>query len=158
MEQVRDRVRQVLMARAKTIRGIGRSFNILNSDRDGRRVLDPSEFYHGLNKLGCQLTKEEAIGLMTSLDRNGDGAIDYEELLIMLRGKPNAARQAVIDQAYRKMDRTGDGKITAADLRGHYNTRLNPKVASGHMSEDQMFLEFLQNFGDVDRDGTISKD
>lgn len=68
---------------------------------------------------------------MKILDRNQDGLINFDEFLYMLRGKPNSVRQAVIDQAYNTLDVNRDGKITAADLKDRYNSRMNPKVANG---------------------------
>ena len=56
-----------------------------------------------------------------------------------------------------KFDRNGDGKIDATDLKGVYNTSFHPKVASGEMTEEEVFLEFLSNFGDKNNDGKIDK-
>ena len=70
----------------------------------------------------------------------------------------NAQRQAMVDKAFFKFDKDGSGEITAADLRGVYNCSFHPKVQSGEMTEDEVFLEFLANFGDKNRDGKISSD
>lgn len=64
----------------------------------------------------------------------------------------------MIDKAFLKFDRDGSGIINAADLKGVYNSTAHPKVAKGEMSEEAVFLEFLQNFGDVNKDGTITRD
>jgi hypothetical protein len=42
--------------------------------------------------------------------------------------------------------------------RGVYNAKVHPKVQQGKMTEDEVFLEFLRNFGDVNKDGTITQD
>ncbi len=34
---------------------------------------------------------------------------------------------------------------------------MHPKVMSGEMTEDQVFLDFLQSFGDTNKDGMISR-
>ena len=47
--------------------------------------------------------------------------------------------------------------ITSADLKTVYNCNMHPKVISGEMTEDEVFMEFLQNFGDKNKDGMISK-
>ena len=64
----------------------------------------------------------------------------------------------MVDKAFLKFDADGNGTITAEDLRGVYNCSMHPKVASGEKTEDEVFLEFLQNFGDRDRDGKVSRD
>uniref|UniRef100_A0A7S3T2W5 EF-hand domain-containing protein n=1 Tax=Strombidinopsis acuminata TaxID=141414 RepID=A0A7S3T2W5_9SPIT len=69
----------------------------------------------------------------------------------------NPQRQAITDKAFLKFDADGSGTIEAADLKGVYNADHHPKVISGEMTEDEVFLEFLQNFGDKNQDGKISR-
>ena len=49
----------------------------------------------------------------------------------------------MVDKAFLKFDKDGNGRIEAADLRGVYNCSQHPKVISGEMTEDEVFLEFL---------------
>jgi len=53
--------------------------------------------------------KEDIRVLFDSFDENNDGTISYEEFLHVMRGPLNAFRIKLIDQAFRKLDRTGDG-------------------------------------------------
>ena len=69
----------------------------------------------------------------------------------------NAKRQAIADKAFLKFDKDGNGYIDASDLKGVYNCSFHPKVISGEMTEDQVFLEFLANFGDKNKDGRIER-
>lgn len=45
--------------------------------------------------------------------------------------------------------------ITIDDLKGVYSAAAHPKVQRGEMTEEEVFLQFLNNFGDVNNDGTI---
>lgn len=63
----------------------------------------------------------------------------------------------MIDKAFLKFDRDGSGYIEACDLKGVYSAAMHPKVIQGQMTEDEVFLEFLTNFGDRNRDGKIEK-
>jgi len=63
----------------------------------------------------------------------------------------------MVDKAFLKFDADGSGVIEAADLKGVYTANMHPKVISGEMTEDEVFLEFLANFGDKNRDGKISR-
>ncbi len=63
----------------------------------------------------------------------------------------------MVDKAFLKFDRDGSGSIEAADLKGVYSASLHPKVIQGQMTEDEVFLEFLSNFGDRNRDGKIER-
>ena len=69
----------------------------------------------------------------------------------------NAQRQAVVDAAFEKFDSDGSGVVTASDLKPCYSVAQHPKVMSGVITEDEAILEFLQNFGDKNNDGKITK-
>jgi Ca2+-binding EF-hand superfamily protein len=84
--------------------------------------------------------------------------MNFDEFLVGIRGQPNAQRQALVDKAFLKFDRDGNGYIDAVDLRGVYNCNHHPKVQSKEMTEDQALIEFLQNFNDRNRDGRIVKE
>ena len=134
---------------------MGRSFRIF--DDNGDRKIDMQEFYWGLKDLGAQISKREAATLLDHLDLNKDGVVSFDEFLYGLRGAPNADRQAIIDQAFEKFDADGSGQVTSADLRVVYNTSHHPKVQSGEMTDEEVFVQFLASFGDKNGDGVITK-
>lgn len=69
----------------------------------------------------------------------------------------SSARKQVIDQAFQKFDKTGDGVVTVADLQGVYNSKHHPKYKSGEWTEEQVFHSFLENFDSpCDKDGKVS--
>ena len=140
-----------------TIRGLGRAFKNIDS-YNGDRKIDKEEFYVGLKEYGVNISKKEADSLLNHLDANQDGYVSFDEFLNGIRGKPNQKRQVFIDKAYFKFDKDADGKITAADLRGVFDCSRHPKVLSGEMCEEEVFLQFLQNFGDRNKDGTITRE
>lgn len=66
------------------------------------------------------------------------------------------ARKEVVMQAFRKLDKTGDGVITIEDLRGVYNAKYHPKYQNGEWTEDQVFRKFLDNFDSpYEKDGKV---
>lgn len=88
-----------------------------NFDFDGNRKIDKQEFYTGLKEYGVAITKREAEILLEYLDTNEDGFVNFDEFLVAIRGQPNKARQAMIDRAFAKLDKDGNGYITAFDIR-----------------------------------------
>jgi hypothetical protein len=50
-----------------------------------------------------------------------------------------------------------EGYIDAADIRSYYNFEVHPKFKEGKMTGDQVFVEWLGNFADVNGDGRILK-
>ena len=152
---VLDKVRTGVSKRAQTLRGLSRSFKIL--DDDGNRKVNKEEFYWGLRDNQIEISQREAVILLESLDTNGDGHVDFDEFLYAIRGRPNDARQKYIDIAFFKFDKDANGFITADDLRGVYDCSQHPKVINGEMTDDEVFTEFLKNFGDKNHDGRITK-
>ena len=49
-------------------------------------------------------------------------------------------------QAFKIMDKNGNGVLDIDDIRGTYNARLHPDVKSGKRTEDEVLLEFLETF------------
>lgn len=151
-------------------------------DDDSNRSLDLKEFLKGLNDYGISINKEEATAVFQHFDRDGSGTIDFDEFLIALRvsarcsahrvaGVPASdhlivhrvqpqmsnARNEVVMQAFRKLDKTGDGVITIEDLRGVYNAKYHPKYQNGEWSEDQVFRTFLDSFDcPYEKDGKVT--
>ena len=142
---------------SKTIRNLGRTFRALDSF-DGNRKVDRNEFAVGLRENGVTLSSPELSALFDYFDKDKDGTVCFDEFLVGVRGSPNSRRQALIDKAFLKFDRDGNGYVDANDLRGVYNCSHHPKVQRGEMTEDQAFREFLQSFNDRNRDGRITKD
>ena len=155
--QILGRVKAQLESRgSRTIRGLGRTFRALDS-YDGNRKLDPSELEVGLRENGCDLTKQEVQILFQYFDTDGDGTVNFDEFLVGIRGTLNTRRQAMVDKAFLKFDRDGNGRIEPADLRGVYDTSMHPKVISGEKTENDVFMEFLGSFGDRNGDGKIDR-
>ncbi|KAJ3604909.1 hypothetical protein NHX12_026960 [Muraenolepis orangiensis] len=62
-------------------------------------------------------------------------------------------------EAFRKLDKTGDGIITIEDLKGVYNVKHHPKFQNGELTEDQIFRIFLDSFDSPnDKDGKVTKE
>merc|ERR1712060_939922 len=90
---------------------------------------------------------------------DGNHKIDADEFYSGLCEIQVQVTRAEANQLMSLFDTDGDGsgEITAADLRGVYNCSMHPKVQSGEMTEDEVFLEFLGSFGDKNRDGRIQR-
>ena len=153
-----DKVKAALKRRgSKTIAGLGRTFRALDSF-DGNRKVDAQEFYIGLQENGVEITQAEASALLTFFDKDGDGHVNFDEFLVGIRGQLNAKRQAIVDKAFLKFDKDGSGQIDRNDLHGIYDVSMHPKFQNGEMTEEEIFGEFLSNFGDKNGDGLISRE
>ena len=153
-----DKMKQQLRSRgAKEFRGLARVFRNMDSF-DGNHKIDSEEFFSGLREIGCDVTEEEAQVLMDFFDKDSDGKVSLTEFLVGIRGTLNEKRQAAVDQAFLKFDKTCDGVVDAADLADAYSVEKHPKYISGEMTKDEIFMEFLANFNDKNGDGKISRE
>lgn len=76
---------------------------------------------------------------------------------LYIQPQMSKARKEAVMQAFRKLDKTGDGVITIEDLRGVYNAKYHPKYQNGEWTEDQVFRTFLDNFDSpYDKDGKVT--
>lgn len=138
------------------IKTIGRKFRIMDDNRD--RKLSVDEFIVGCRECRiAKMTSEELNEVFRRFDKDGTGTLDFEEFLLALRPKMNEFRRKLVKKAFAKMDKTGDGIITADDLVGTYDVRSHPRYQNGELTKKQVYQEFLDNFvvGDND-DGVIT--
>lgn len=101
------------------------AFDVLDVDGDGKISYDDLRtFYGGIS--GPATSDEDVIGSMMSVaDSNKDGYVQYEEFEKVLNGKKSLpkknGRASVMEEAFRVMDRDGDGRVGLEDLRGYMN-------------------------------------
>ncbi|XP_078574058.1 calcyphosin-like protein [Branchiostoma floridae x Branchiostoma japonicum] len=154
-----DKLRQQCLKRgASGIKGLGRTFRIM--DDDGSRSLNFDEFKTGCEDYGLQLTDDELQEIFVQFDKDGGGTLNFDEFLVGIRSNMSEARQNIVKEAFKKADKSGDGVITAQDLKGVYNVREHPKYKNGELTEAQCFEEFLKTFegGQPNKDGKVTEE
>ncbi|XP_057809757.1 calcium-binding protein CP1 [Salvia miltiorrhiza] len=97
------------------------AFDVLDADGDGRiSHADLRTFYGGISG-----SDEDVIGSMISAaDLNRNGFVEYEEFERVLGGgegrkrrEKNGRMEGAMEEAFRVMDKDGDGKVGIEDLR-----------------------------------------
>ena len=156
-DQILDKIREKLVERGTHgIRGIGILFRRM--DDSGDRKLDRMEFQWGLKENGHDISPMEFERIFKYFDRNNNGSINYDEFLVAIRGDVNQFRRDLIQLAFNKLDKTGDGLVTIEDIKGTYNVEMHPKYISGEMSEKQILTEFMSQWDTLKKDGIVTFD
>lgn len=115
-------------------------------DDDESKSLNKEEFKKGMKTYQCGLTDEETEQLFGIFDEDDTGTINFDEFIENVRPPMSPARKAIIEKCFQKMDKTGDGYITVADMKGVYNCKQHPQYMNGEMTEAQVFEEYLKKF------------
>lgn len=130
----------------KQLRDIFRRF-----DMDGDGSLTQLELAALLRSIGLKPTGDELHALLSAMDSNNNGAIEFEELAAAIA--PMMTQQSLVDQAqllevFNAFDRDGNGYISAAEL----------ARSMAKMGQPLTFVELTQMMkeADTDGDGVIS--
>ena len=98
---------------------IRKAFDIFDLNHDGS--LSSSELKVVLISFGYHVTDQELADIITELDANHNGVIDYPEFLRLLETHPpKQGEERVIDEvllAFALFDRDGNGQITAEEFK-----------------------------------------
>merc|ERR1711924_89430 len=92
------------------IEEIREAFNLFDADNSG--AIDVRELKAAMRALGFEVKKEELKKMISDIDNDGNGSIEFGEFLVMMTGKmgekdTREELQDMINQA----DRDGDGEI-----------------------------------------------
>ena len=138
-------LRQKLAARgARGFIGMQRQFKIM--DDNNSKSLDAGEFSKAMRDFRIEISPDDVKTLFAYMDADRSGEIQYEEFVYRLRGELNQFRLRLVQQAFQKLDKTGNGVVDIEDIRGVYNARQHPDVVAGKKTEDEILCDFLDTF------------
>ncbi|XP_062124310.1 calcyphosin-like protein [Drosophila sulfurigaster albostrigata] len=143
---------------ATGILGLARAFRVM--DDDGSKTLNLEEFKKGIIDMGLDVNESDIDDMFKRFDTDNNGTINMTEFLVKLRPPMSASRLNIIEKAFNKLDKNGDGQITVDDLKNVYSVRDHPKYLSGEMTEKEILVNFLKNFeaGAPNPDGIVTKE
>jgi len=96
-------------------------------DKDNNGMIEPMLFKFGLREYGIEISEEEMASLLKFFDSSKCGKLSINEMLHAMRSNSfTASREAVVEQAYNKLDRSGAQKVTLTDLEANYDITPNP--------------------------------
>jgi len=118
-------------------------------DKDGDWNITTKELGTVMRSLGQNPTEAELQDMISEVDADGNGTIDFAEFLnLMARKMKDTDSEEELKEAFRVFDKDQNGFISAAELR-HVMTNLGEKLTDDEV--DEMIRE-----ADVDGDGQIN--
>ena len=122
---------------------IKQTFDIF--DRDGSGSIDLQELDKVLRTLGQNITELELQNLVTQLDKDGDGQIDFDEFASLdIISDSSENQNEDLREVFKKFDRNGDGFIDVAEMSSQAMSILNKSLSDA---------EIIEMFRIADNDG-----
>ncbi|KZV36634.1 calmodulin-4 [Dorcoceras hygrometricum] len=97
------------------------AFDVLDADGDGRiSHEDLRAFYVEFSEADATSGEQAIESMIAVADSNKDGFVEYDEFEKVLGAKKGTDRRTrVMEDAFRVMDKDGDGKVGHADLKSY---------------------------------------
>jgi len=115
-------------------------------DDDGSKSISLPEFAKACRDFKVGISDDNVPILFEQFDTNRDGTLNIDEFLMAIRGELNDFRKALVEKAFRKIDKDSNGSLEVDDIKDIYNASKHPDVIQGRKTEDQILMEFLETF------------
>ena len=124
------------------------AFNLF--DKDGNGFINTDELASLLRSLGQNNTEAELQEIISEVDIDGNGSIDFPEFLTIMarKMKENNNKDEEIHEIFKVFDKEGNGFISVAEL-SHVMISLGEEITEEEVKE--MIKE-----ADIDGDGQVS--
>lgn len=131
------------------IEEIREAFNLF--DTDGNGTIDPKELKEAMQSLGFEAKNQAIYQLISDIDKDGTGDIDFEEFLdLMTAGISNMESKEDVLKVFNLFDDDKTGFISLQNLK-----RVTKDL--GEIMTDAELLDMIER-ADTDQDGLISFD
>ncbi|XP_035874559.1 calcyphosin-2 isoform X2 [Phyllostomus discolor] len=140
---IQDELKKQLRKKGvRILTGLGKYFQQL--DKEGNGLLDKSDFKQALKAFHLQVSEKDFESLWLILNDSGNGRVDYGEFKRATIGEMNEYRKSFVRKAFMKLDFNKTGSVPIMDIRKCYCAKKHPEVISGHSTEEEIKLSFLE--------------
>ena len=119
-------------------------------DKDGSGTIEVGEIVKIMKNFGYPIKKSEAQRMISEIDDNGDGELDFEEFVTLMEKQTNYVDQTeeeLVLTAFKSFDKDHDGKITNHEFK-YLLTQMGDKF-----TDEELNLLFQES--DLDINGTL---
>lgn len=102
-----------------------RSFDSQDTNRDGK--VNPEELKAAFKSLGMDLTQEKIDEMMSLIDKDGSGTLDFSECL-MWKAEQWRGREVKFIKAFDALDKDDNGSLSPEELRTALSACTDPPM------------------------------
>nr|KAF6451870.1 calcyphosine 2 [Molossus molossus] len=147
-QAIQDKLKEQLHKKGvRILTGLGKYFRQL--DKEGNGLLAKADFKQALKVFHLELSEEDFESSWLILNDSGDGRVDYGEFRRAVIGEMNEYRKSFVRKAFMKLDFNKTGSVPIIDIRKCYCAKKHPQVISGHSTEEEIKLSFLETLKDA---------
>merc|ERR1712014_506132 len=122
------------------IEEIREAFNLFDADASG--AIDVRELKAAMRALGFEVKKEELKKMISDIDNDGNGSIEFAEFLEMMTGKMGEKdTREDIEKVFKLFDDDNTGKISLRNLR-----RVAQELGENNIDEFYRIMKKKGNF------------
>ncbi|XP_028172225.1 calcyphosin-like protein [Ostrinia furnacalis] len=132
------------------IMGLARVFRKMDEGGTGR--LTKEKFANCIKETGLDFSYKDAVDVFNKFKRDSNGTISLDEFLLNVRPSMSETRRSILEQAFKKLDKTGDGVLSVEDLRRCYAVTSQQSYMCGEETAEFVMDRFLSNF---EQDGIV---
>jgi calcyphosin len=99
-----------------------------------------------MTEMNVALSETDMRLLFSFFDRDGNGKVDFEELLRGVRDEMNPRRRSLVELAFHKLDSDGSGEISPEEISKRYDASKHPEVLAGEVFRTVSVVEGQKRF------------
>ena len=73
--------------------------------------------------------------MFEKFDTDDSGTVDFDELLLAVKGEMSPFRKDLVKRVYKKLDYNDNGVVEVDDVKHFYNAKNHPEVRKGRKTE-----------------------
>ncbi|XP_004752452.1 calcyphosin-2 isoform X5 [Mustela putorius furo] len=148
LKAVQDALKEQLHKRGvRILTGLAKHLQQL--DKEGTGLLDKADFKQTLQVFRLEVSENDFESAWQILNGNDSGKVDYGEFKRAVIGEMNEYRKLFVRKAFMKLDFNKTGSVPITNIRKCYCAKKHPQVISGHSTEEEIKLSFLETLKDA---------
>ena len=115
-------------------------------DDDNSQTVNFDAFEKTSEDFRFGISFDELQKLFTFFDKEGNGRIDYDEFIRIIRGQMSNSRKSLIEEIFSTFEPDQDGFVHIKKVTQLFNPENHPDVLTGKKSPEEVYQEFVDTF------------